>query len=137
MSTASISKAMPPSNAASSPSWWTNRPWRRPSRSCSGIRTPYEEHHRLVISDEALEAAAHLSARYVTDRFLPDKAIDLIDESSSRVRMYKSPQAKAQKDLMTQLREVRQSHATAEEDGRLDEAQAAADQGKQHQRPAR
>ncbi len=89
-----------------------------------GIRTPYEEHHRLVISDAALEAAARLSARYVNDRFLPDKAIDLIDESSSRVRMYKSPQAKAQKDLMTQLREVRQSHTTAVEDGRLDEAQA-------------
>ena len=44
----------------------------------------------LRISDEALEAAAHLSSRYVTERFLPDKAIDLIDESSSRVRMYKS-----------------------------------------------
>ena len=54
-----------------------------------GIRKMYEEHHHLVISDEALEAAAHLSARYVSDRFLPDKAIDLIDESASRVRMYK------------------------------------------------
>ena len=60
-----------------------------------GIRPAYEEHHHLVISDEALEAAAHLSSRYVTERFLPDKAIDLIDESSSRVRMYKSPAAKA------------------------------------------
>ena len=59
-----------------------------------GIRRAYEEHHRLTISDEALEAAAHLSARYVTERFLPDKAIDLIDEASSRVRMYKSPAAK-------------------------------------------
>ena len=58
-----------------------------------GDRTAYEEHHRLTISDEALEAAAQLSARYVTDRFLPDKAIDLIDEASSRVRMYKSPAA--------------------------------------------
>jgi len=55
-----------------------------------GIRKAYEEHHRLVISDEALESAAHLSSRYVTERFLPDKAIDLIDEASSRVRMYKS-----------------------------------------------
>ena len=45
-----------------------------------GVRGAYEEHHRLVISDEALDAAAHLSARYVTERFLPDKAIDLIDE---------------------------------------------------------
>ena len=92
-----------------------------------GIRTPYEEHHRLIISDEALEAAARLSARYVSDRFLPDKAIDLIDESASRVRMYKSPQAKAQKDLMNQLREVKQNHTTAVEDGRLDDAQALLD----------
>ncbi len=64
-----------------------------------GIRSAYEEHHHLVISDEALEAATHLSSRYVTERFLPDKAIDLIDESSSRVRMYKSPAAKQAKDL--------------------------------------
>ena len=58
-----------------------------------GIRAPYEEHHNLEITEEAIEAAAHLSARYVPDRFLPDKAIDLIDEGSSRVRMYKSPEA--------------------------------------------
>ncbi len=88
-----------------------------------GIRGAYEEHHRLTISDEALEAAARLSARYVTERFLPDKAIDLIDESSSRVRMYKSPAAKTAKDLMTQLREVRQNYALALEDGRNDDAQ--------------
>ena len=70
-----------------------------------GIRKAYEEHHRLIISDEALEAAAHLSSRYVTERFLPDKAIDLIDEASSRVRMYKSPAAQTFKDLMTQLKD--------------------------------
>ncbi len=63
-----------------------------------GIRSAYEEHHRLTISDEALEAAARLSARYVTERFLPDKAIDLIDEASSRVRMYKSPAATTVKE---------------------------------------
>jgi ATP-dependent Clp protease ATP-binding subunit ClpC len=88
-----------------------------------GVRSAYEEHHRLTISDEALDAAAHLSARYVTERFLPDKAIDLIDESSSRVRMYKSPSAKTAKDLMTQLREMRANHALALEDGRHDDAQ--------------
>jgi ATP-dependent Clp protease ATP-binding subunit ClpC len=59
-----------------------------------GVKEPYEQHHQLLISDEALEAAAHLSARYVTDRFLPDKAIDLIDEASSRVRMYKFPESR-------------------------------------------
>jgi ATP-dependent Clp protease ATP-binding subunit ClpC len=88
-----------------------------------GVRSAYEEHHRLTISDEALEAAVSLSARYVTERFLPDKAIDLIDESSSRVRMYKSPAAKTSKDLMGQLREIRHNHALALEDGRYDDAQ--------------
>jgi ATP-dependent Clp protease ATP-binding subunit ClpC len=88
-----------------------------------GVRPAYEEHHRLTISDEALDAAAHLSSRYVTERFLPDKAIDLIDESSSRVRMYKSPTARSTKDLMNQLREIRQNHALAMEDGRNDDAQ--------------
>jgi ATP-dependent Clp protease ATP-binding subunit ClpC len=86
-----------------------------------GIRGAYEEHHHLVISDEALVAAAHLSSRYVTERFLPDKAIDLIDESSSRVRMYKSPAAKQAKDLFGQLREVRQNRALAQEEGDNDE----------------
>ena len=82
-----------------------------------GIRGAYEEHHHLVISDEALEAATHLSSRYVTERFLPDKAIDLIDESSSRVRMYKSPAAKHAKDLFGQLRQARQNRTLAQEEG--------------------
>ena len=86
-----------------------------------GVRGAYEEHHKLSISDEALEAAAHLSSRYVTERFLPDKAIDLIDESASRVRMYKSPLAKQSKDLFTQLREVRQNRALAQEEGNGEE----------------
>jgi ATP-dependent Clp protease ATP-binding subunit ClpC len=85
-----------------------------------GVRKAYEEHHRLTISDEALDAAARLSARYVTERFLPDKAIDLIDESSSRVRIYKNPGAKSAKDLVTQLREMRRDRALAQEDGRTE-----------------
>jgi ATP-dependent Clp protease ATP-binding subunit ClpC len=52
-----------------------------------GVKERYEEHHRLKISDEALDAAAKLAARYIPDRFLPDKAIDLVDEASSRVRI--------------------------------------------------
>ena len=86
-----------------------------------GIRNAYEEHHHLVISDEALEAAAHLSSRYVTERFLPDKAIDLIDESSSRVRMYKSHAAKHSKDLFSQLRQARQNRALAQEDANAED----------------
>jgi len=93
-----------------------------------GVRSAYEEHHRLIISDEALDAAAHLSSRYVTERFLPDKAIDLIDESSSRVRMYKSPAAKTAKEMMGQLREARQNYALTVEDGRNDDAQEIQEQ---------
>ncbi len=86
-----------------------------------GVRGAYEEHHRLRISDEALEAAAKLSARYVTERFLPDKAIDLIDESSSRVRMYKSETAKTFKDLLLQLKSVRSNRGLAVENNLADE----------------
>ncbi len=55
-----------------------------------GIRERYEQHHRLTISDGALKAAAEMGSRYITERFLPDKAIDLIDEAASRVRMQRS-----------------------------------------------
>lgn len=64
-----------------------------------GIKLSYEEHHDLNISEEAIDAAANLSARYLPDRFLPDKAIDLIDEGASRVRMYKSPDSTRYREL--------------------------------------
>ncbi len=83
-----------------------------------GIRKMYEEHHHLVISDEALEAAAQLSARYVSDRFLPDKAIDLIDKSASRVRMYKSGATVSAKEIYKQLKSVRSNRALAQEEGK-------------------
>jgi len=88
-----------------------------------GVKGPYEAHHKLRITEEALKAAVHLSARYVTDRFLPDKAIDLIDESSSRVRMYKSPEAIMLKETVDELRVTRRAHAEAVDDDRLDDAQ--------------
>jgi ATP-dependent Clp protease ATP-binding subunit ClpC len=53
----------------------------------TGIRSRYEDHHKVSITDEAVKASAELSARYITDRFLPDKAIDLMDEAASRVRL--------------------------------------------------
>ena len=52
-----------------------------------GLRSKYEEHHQIVITDEAIEAAVKLSTRYITDRYLPDKAIDLVDEAAARVRI--------------------------------------------------
>ncbi len=88
-----------------------------------GVKAAYEEHHKLTITEEAIEAAAHLSARYVPDRFLPDKAIDLIDESSSRVRMYKSPEAQNFKTAISALRTIRAEHQMAIEEDRLDDAQ--------------
>jgi ATP-dependent Clp protease ATP-binding subunit ClpC len=86
-----------------------------------GIRKAYEEHHHLIISDEALEAAAQLSARYVSDRFLPDKAIDLIDESASRVRMYKSGASTSAKEIYKQLKLARANRALAQEEGKAED----------------
>lgn len=81
-----------------------------------GIRPAYEEHHQLKISDAALEAATDLSARYVSDRFLPDKAIDLVDEASSRVRMFKNPIGEEAKDVVRKLRSVRKELKNSEEE---------------------
>ncbi|MEJ5228256.1 ATP-dependent Clp protease ATP-binding subunit [Thermodesulfovibrio sp.] len=64
-----------------------------------GIREKYENHHKVKITDEAVEAAAKLSDRYITDRFLPDKAIDVIDETASRIKLKKSLIPQELKDL--------------------------------------
>ena len=68
-----------------------------------GLRSAYEQHHRLTISDAAIEAAATLSDRYINDRFLPDKAIDLIDEAGSRVHVLNSQTPPEVKELKKQL----------------------------------
>src|SRR5216684_1129971 len=78
-----------------------------------GIRERYETHHRLTITDEALKAATDMASRYITDRFMPDKAIDLIDEAASRVRMQNSLAPlnlkEAMKGLESVLREKEQA----------------------------
>jgi ATP-dependent Clp protease ATP-binding subunit ClpC len=71
-----------------------------------GLRERYEQHHKLKILDEALEAAAKLSDRYISDRYLPDKAIDLIDEAGSRVRLINSQLPPAARELDKELRQV-------------------------------
>jgi len=71
-----------------------------------GLRDRYEQHHKLKILDEALEAAAKLSDRYISDRYLPDKAIDLVDEAGSRVRLINSQLPPAAKELDKELRQV-------------------------------
>jgi len=78
-----------------------------------GLRERYETHHRLKISDEALVAAATLGDRYISDRFMPDKAIDLIDEAGSRVRLLNSKLPPAAKELDKQLRVVQKEKEAA------------------------
>ncbi|MFN9069600.1 MAG: ATP-dependent Clp protease ATP-binding subunit [Cyanobacteriota bacterium] len=78
-----------------------------------GLRERYEQHHRLKIADEALVAAATLGDRYISDRFLPDKAIDLIDEAGSRVRLMNSKLPPAAKEVDKQLREVQKQKEEA------------------------
>nr|BDA99219.1 Clp protease ATP binding subunit [Hemiselmis andersenii] len=71
-----------------------------------GLRDRYEKHHKLVISDEALTAAAKFADQYIADRFLPDKAIDLIDEAGSRVRLMHAQLPPAARELDKELREI-------------------------------
>jgi ATP-dependent Clp protease ATP-binding subunit ClpC len=99
-----------------------------------GIKSAYEKHHNLTISDEAINAAVSLSTRYVTDRFLPDKAIDLIDEGSSRVRMYRAPQPTDAQEVYDDLRKLRASRNEALDEGRYEEAAAIRDEEEELQR---
>ncbi|MSQ12705.1 MAG: ATP-dependent Clp protease ATP-binding subunit [Dehalococcoidia bacterium] len=71
------------------------------------VKTRYEEHHRLTITDEAVQMAARLAARYIPDRFMPDKAIDLIDEAASRVRIRTTTMPLSVKELGRALESVR------------------------------
>jgi ATP-dependent Clp protease ATP-binding subunit ClpC len=97
-----------------------------------GIRERYEQHHKVTISDEAVRAAADLSSRYITDRHLPDKAIDLIDEAASRVRLRHAsapPELReAQKDLdrITKEKDAAINNQEYEQAATLREAEAAA-----------
>ncbi len=88
-----------------------------------GIRSRYEAHHGLQISDEALVAAVQLATRYVSDRFLPDKAIDLIDEAASRVRIYKGAKPGSLKKAFTDLQEFQRKRREAFEAHRFAEAE--------------
>ena len=87
-----------------------------------GIKERYEAHHKLLISDEAVRTAAHLASRYVPDRYLPDKAIDLVDEAASRVRMYKIPHNIGLRDSLKDLKSIREEKDEALESNRMDAA---------------
>jgi ATP-dependent Clp protease ATP-binding subunit ClpC len=85
-----------------------------------GIKSRYEDFHQLQISDDAIKAAAHLSARYVPDRFLPDKAIDLIDEAAARVRMTRSATPPSLRDALRGLEALRKEREAAIEDQQME-----------------
>src|SRR6185295_4747603 len=95
-----------------------------------GIRERYEQHHKVTITDDAVKAAADLSTRYITDRHLPDKAIDLIDEAASRVRLRHPTNPPAIRETTNALDKVtNENHAAIntqqyEEAARLREAEA-------------
>jgi ATP-dependent Clp protease ATP-binding subunit ClpC len=87
-----------------------------------GLRERYEQHHKLHISDAALEAAAKLADRYISDRFLPDKAIDLIDEAGSRVRLMKYQRSPEEKAMDEKLRQVQKDKDDAVRNQDFDKA---------------
>ncbi len=99
-----------------------------------GIKGAYEQHHNLFITEEAIDAAVNLSTRYVTDRYLPDKAIDLIDESSSRVRMYRMPQPADIQDAYDELRRLREERNRAIAASRYEEAETLRNREEEVQR---
>ncbi|MCL4532287.1 MAG: ATP-dependent Clp protease ATP-binding subunit [Actinobacteria bacterium] len=78
-----------------------------------GIKERYEQHHKLIISDESLLAAAELASRFITDRFLPDKAIDLVDEASSRVRLQRAASPPTLKEAIQSLESIQTEKESA------------------------
>ena len=85
--TASTSSATPRSNGSFQPVNVEEPTTEETFEILRGIKSKFEEHHGVIIEDEALHAAASLASRFISDRFLPDKAIDLMDEAGSRVRI--------------------------------------------------
>lgn len=96
-----------------------------------GLRDRYEAHHRIQISDEALVAAVKMSDRYISDRFLPDKAIDLIDEASSKVRLRNYTTPPSLKELETELEKVKNEKDAAVHSQEFEQAAALRDKQSQ------
>lgn len=87
-----------------------------------GLRKIYEKHHHVEITDEGLEAAVHLSSRYVNDRFLPDKAIDLMDESAAKVRLHMVHDSVKTSDIRQEMKEIEEKIEDALREGDIEQA---------------
>jgi ATP-dependent Clp protease ATP-binding subunit ClpC len=96
-----------------------------------GLRERYEDHHKVKITDEALAAAAELADRYISDRFLPDKAIDLIDEAASRMRIKSMSQPPVYRDLEEEIEETRRAKEAAIEAQEFEKAANLRDKERQ------
>lgn len=97
-----------------------------------GLRDRYESHHAVTITDQALVASANLADRYIADRFLPDKAIDLIDEAGSRLRIRRMTVPPEHKKLNEEITRLRADKESAIEKGAFEQAKKLADQEKTH-----
>ena len=95
-----------------------------------GIRDKYEAHHRVTITDQALVAAANLADRYISDRHLPDKAIDLIDEAGTRLRIKRMAHPARPAEIERKLNEVQEAKKRAVEEQQFEEAGRLRDQEK-------
>ena len=96
-----------------------------------GLRERYEEHHRVTITDQALVAAANMADRYISDRFLPDKAIDLIDEAGSRLRIKRMDTPPEYKEIEAEIAEVVRNKKIAVEEQRFEDAGELRDREKE------
>ena len=96
-----------------------------------GVRDKYEQHHRVTITDQAIVAAANLADRYISDRHLPDKAIDLIDEAGSRLRIKRMQTPPDLREIENKIAEVQEAKRKAVEDQRFEEAGRLRDQERQ------
>ena len=96
-----------------------------------GLRPYYERHHKVEISDEALEAAVKMSVRYINDRFLPDKAIDLIDEAASKVQLSGYQASSEIEDLSREIQEILQEKERAIKTGYLSLAKECQEEQKE------
>lgn len=96
-----------------------------------GIRDKYEAHHKVKITDEAIEAAVKMSSRYIGDRFLPDKAIDLIDEAASKVRLRAYTPPEDIRELEEKIKRINEEKASAVNSQNFEQAAALRDEEKE------
>ena len=99
-----------------------------------GLRPVYEKHHGVIISDQAIEAAVGMSNRYINDRFLPDKAIDLLDEAASALQLQKATVPQGLQELLEEQKELEHRIQDALEQGDLESTRACAEQQKKNEK---